>query len=200
LLIKKKIFLPGLSYYLYPVRNNAPLLPPSQRPSGPSAAAGLDFRIIPAGFNAPLEFLTGFTLFVAHCLSVVMAVGFSRGMEKLTKVQAEIISPLIIVLCLIGSYIGREYWQDMMVATIFGIFGYYLKKHGYHPIPLVLGIVLGPIAENGFFQALSFSRNGLLVFITRIPSLIIFLCVLAVIFWPYIEKLYKKPKTSTSKV
>jgi len=45
----------------YPVRNNAPLLPPGQRPSGPAAAAGLDFRIIPAGFNAPLEFLTGFT-------------------------------------------------------------------------------------------------------------------------------------------
>jgi hypothetical protein len=29
-------------------------------PSGPAAAAGLDFRIIPVGFNAPLEFLTGF--------------------------------------------------------------------------------------------------------------------------------------------
>jgi len=40
---------------VYPVRNNAPLLPPGQRPSGPAAAAGLDFRIIPAGFGAPLE-------------------------------------------------------------------------------------------------------------------------------------------------
>ena len=41
----------------YPVRNNAQLLPPGQRPSGaepgPAAAAGLGFRIIPAGFNAP---------------------------------------------------------------------------------------------------------------------------------------------------
>ena len=45
---------------IYPVRNNAPLLPPGQRPSGPAAAAGLDFRMIPAGFNAPLEFLTRF--------------------------------------------------------------------------------------------------------------------------------------------
>ncbi|OGP95373.1 MAG: hypothetical protein A2157_01840 [Deltaproteobacteria bacterium RBG_16_47_11] len=58
---------------VYPVRNNAPLLPPGQapprkgscprgRPSGPAAAVGLHFRIIPAGSNAPLEFLTGFTL------------------------------------------------------------------------------------------------------------------------------------------
>jgi len=37
----------------YPVRNNAQLLSPGQRPSGPAAAAGLGFRIIPAGFNAP---------------------------------------------------------------------------------------------------------------------------------------------------
>jgi len=42
---------------VYPVRNNATLLPPGQRPSGPAAAVGLGFRIIPAGFNAPLEFL-----------------------------------------------------------------------------------------------------------------------------------------------
>jgi len=60
------------SSFFYTVRNNAPLLPPGQRPSlrgrspsgvepGPAAAAELDFRIIPAGFNAPLEFLTGFT-------------------------------------------------------------------------------------------------------------------------------------------
>ncbi len=151
-------------------------------------------------FHLDLVYLIIFTLFFAHCISVILAVGFSRGMEKLTQLQAEIISPIVIVLCLIGSYIGREYWQDMMVATLFGIFGYYLRKNGYHPIPLVLGIVLGPIAENGFFQALSFSRNGLLVFVTRIPSLVIFLCVLAVIFWPYIERIYKRPKMSSPKV
>ncbi len=51
----------NLEEWIYPVRNNAPLIPPGQRPSGPAAATGLDFRIIPAGFNAPLEFLTGFT-------------------------------------------------------------------------------------------------------------------------------------------
>jgi hypothetical protein len=44
----------------YPVRNNAPLLCPVHH-AVQGSAAGLDFRIIPAGFNDPLEFLTGFT-------------------------------------------------------------------------------------------------------------------------------------------
>jgi hypothetical protein len=52
---------------LYPVRNNVSLLPPGQRPSGPAAAAGLYFRIIPVGFNTPLEFLTGFN----HSLNIL---------------------------------------------------------------------------------------------------------------------------------
>ena len=45
---------------IYPVRNVTPLLPPGERPSGPAAAAGLHFKLITAGFNAPIEFLTGF--------------------------------------------------------------------------------------------------------------------------------------------
>jgi len=141
-----------------------------------------------------LVYLIISVLFIAHVISVGMAVGFSHFMEKLTKLEAEIISPVIILLCLIGSYVTREYWQDMLVATVFGILGYYMKKHGYHPIPLVLGIILGPIAEKALFQTLSHSKNGIFVFFTRIPSLIIFLCIVAVVCWPYIEKLYKKPK------
>jgi putative tricarboxylic transport membrane protein len=148
--------------------------------------------------RADLIYLIIFVLFFAHVLSVFMAVGFSNFMEKLTKTRAELISPIIVVFCLVGSYIMREYWQDMFVTTFFGILGYYMRKHGYHPIPLVLGIILGPIAEFGLFEALSISDNGPLIFITRIPSLIILLCILTVIFWPYIERLYLKRKAVTS--
>jgi putative tricarboxylic transport membrane protein len=145
-----------------------------------------------------LIYLIVFVLFIAHCISVFMALGFANFMEKLTKTRAEIISPLIVVFCFVGSYIIREYWQDMLVTTFFGILGYYMKKHGYHPIPLVLGIILGPIAEFGLFEALSISDNGALIFITRIPSLIILLCILTVIFWPYIERLYRRSRALPS--
>jgi putative tricarboxylic transport membrane protein len=145
--------------------------------------------------RSDLIYLIVYVLFIAHVCSVFMAVGFSNLLEKLTRTRAEIISPIIIVFCLIGSYIMREYWQDMLVTTIFGVLGYYMRKHGYHPIPLVLGIILGPIAEFGLFEALSISDNGLLIFITRIPSLIILICILVVVFWPYVERIYMRTKT-----
>jgi putative tricarboxylic transport membrane protein len=141
-----------------------------------------------------LVYLIVYVLFIAHVISVIMATGFSNLLEKLTRARAEIIAPIIIVFCFIGSFIMREYWQDMLVTTIFGILGYYMRKHGYHPIPLILGIILGPIAEFGFFEALSISDNGALIFITRIPSLIILLCILVIVFWPFFEKLYLRTR------
>jgi putative tricarboxylic transport membrane protein len=137
-----------------------------------------------------LVYIIVYVLFIAHVIGVFVAMGLSNFMEKLTRTRAEIISPIIIAFCLLGSYIMREYWQDMMVTTLFSIIGYYMRKHGYHPVPLLLGIILGPIAEFGYYQALSISLNGPLIFITRIPSLIILLCTLLVVFWPYVEKLY----------
>jgi putative tricarboxylic transport membrane protein len=139
-----------------------------------------------------LIYLIILTIFIAHVISVFMAVGFSRALEKLTKTRAEIIAPIIIVFCLVGSYMIKETWEDMMVTTIFGILGYYLSKHGYHPIPLVLGMILGRIAEMGLFTALEVSDNGLWIFFTRIPSLIIFLCILLIVFWPYVQRTYRR--------
>jgi putative tricarboxylic transport membrane protein len=142
--------------------------------------------------RSDLIYLIIFTIFLAHVISVFMALGFSTGLEKLTKTRAEIIAPIIIVFCLVGAYMIKENWQDMMVATIFGILGYYLKKHGYHPIPLILGMILGRIAEMGLFTALEVSDNGIWIFFTRIPSLVIFLCIVLVIFWPFVQRVYKK--------
>jgi len=142
--------------------------------------------------RSDLIYLIVYVLFIAHVISVFVAVGFSTALEKLTKTRAEIIAPIIIVFCLMGAYILKENWQDVMLTAIFGIFGYYLSKHGYHPIPLILGIILGPIAEMGFFTALQVSDNGVLIFFTRWPSLIIFICILLVVFWPFVQKTYKR--------
>ncbi|MFB3887410.1 MAG: tripartite tricarboxylate transporter permease [Thermodesulfobacteriota bacterium] len=132
--------------------------------------------------------------FIAHVVSVISAIGFTPLVEKLTKLRAELISPIIILLCLVASYNAREYWEDILVVLFFGILGYYMRKHGYHPIPLVLGLILGPIAEKSFFQTLALSKTGILVFFTRIPSLILFLCILTIVLWPYAERFYKKRK------
>jgi len=58
---------------------------PGGRPSGPAAAAGLDFRIIPVGFNAPLEFLTGFTKWKWGSIKKSPFIYLSKGVTRSKK-------------------------------------------------------------------------------------------------------------------
>jgi putative tricarboxylic transport membrane protein len=132
---------------------------------------------------------------IAHIVGVISAVGFVPLVEKLTKLRAELISPIILVLCFVAAYNSRMFYQDLLLVALFGILGYYMKKLGYHPIPLVLGIILGPIAETSFFEAVSLSKVGIWTFFVRIPSLVLFVCILIILFWPYIERVYKRTKT-----
>ncbi len=46
-----------------------------------------------------------------------------------------------------GSFAIRNNWLDLAFVVAFGVLGYYMVKHNYSIIAFVLGIVLGPIAE-----------------------------------------------------
>jgi len=64
----------------------------------------------------------------------------------------------------------------MTIATIFGIFGYLLEKHGYPLAPIALAIVLGNLAESNFRTALIRSNGNPLIFISS-PISIFFLAI-----------------------
>jgi putative tricarboxylic transport membrane protein len=62
----------------------------------------------------------------------------------------------------------------MMIMIIFGLVGYLMRKFDYEGAPLVLGLVLGPIAETGLRRSLVMSQGSFLIFLQR-PIAIVFL-------------------------
>ena len=67
---------------------------------------------------------------------------------------------------------------DVLIAIVFGLIGFGMKKFGYPGAPLVLGLILGPIAEENLNRALVISNNDWSVFVTR-PISCIFLLISA---------------------
>jgi len=78
--------------------------------------------------------------------------------------------------------------MDVFVAIVFGLFGYFLRRHGYPLISLVIGLILGKLAEGSFQQALMISDHDYSVFILRPMSAAIFACCLILVLWPGIKK------------
>jgi putative tricarboxylic transport membrane protein len=103
---------------------------------------------------------------------------------SLLRVPYRLLFPSIIVFCCIGIYSINNSSADVVIAAIFGLFGYWLVKHDFEPAPLVLAFVLGPLMEEHLRRAMLIARGDATVFISRPISaglllIAVFLLVLA---------------------
>jgi len=64
-------------------------------------------------------------------------------------VPTSIIGPLILIFSVVGTYAGSNNIYEVWFMIGFGVLGYYMNKYNYVPAGLLLGILLGPIAEDG---------------------------------------------------
>ena len=86
-------------------------------------------------------------LFVANVMMFVVGLFAAREVAKITRVSTDILAPIIMVLCVMGSYAIRNNLFDTGLMLTFGIVGWFLRRNDFPIMPLVLGIILGPIAD-----------------------------------------------------
>jgi len=116
---------------------------------------------------------------VVNILMFFIAKSSIRAFEKVTLIPATVLYPIILILCLVGAYAFDNSMTSVWVAIIFGVLGYIFPKFGYPVIPMLIAIILGPMAEQSFRQSLVMSGDSLMIFIER-PIALIFL-VMAVL-------------------
>ncbi len=86
---------------------------------------------------------------------------------QLLKLPYNILFPLIILFTIIGVYCSSNNVFDVYVMIAFGVIGYFMRKLGYEPAPLVLAFVLGPMLENNLRKSLILSQGDLMTFVQR---------------------------------
>lgn len=118
-----------------------------------------------------------------------------RYFSGITNMPSTILTPVILILCLMGTYALNNSMFNVFVAIIFGIIGYILQKFEYPVTSMLLGIVLGAMVETELRRSLLMSDGSMMIFFTRPISLVFFILVLLSIFVPLIQKrLLKKKK------
>ncbi|WP_026702083.1 tripartite tricarboxylate transporter permease [Salibacterium aidingense] len=101
-----------------------------------------------------------------------------RLFVKVTAVPVNVLLPILLSLCFIGAYGVNNTLFDVKLMMVFGLIGYFMPKLGFPITPMLLGIVLGPIAENSFRQALLLSGGNWMIFLTKpIAAIFILLAV-----------------------
>ncbi|MFD2649617.1 tripartite tricarboxylate transporter permease [Devosia albogilva] len=91
---------------------------------------------------------------------------------KLISVPYHLLFPLICVFTAIGVYSINNSSFDVMVMALFGVLGYVFRKAGAEPAPLILALILGPMAEEYLRRTLLISHGDASVFATHPVSLV----------------------------
>lgn len=100
-------------------------------------------------------------LYISTILTLLIGLFGAKYFAKVTLIPKEILSGAVLMLSVMGSYAIRNKPQDVIVMIVFGVFGYLLKCYKYDVVPIVLGLILGPIAEQGLAQMLILNKNSL---------------------------------------
>ena len=104
--------------------------------------------------------------------NVVMgAVGMTLGkfMIHIARLPNAAIIPAIFSLSTVGSYSLGNNFFDIYTMMAFGLLGYVMRKSGFHPAPMILGLILGPIAETGFRQSVTLAEGPIVAYILGSP-------------------------------
>lgn len=126
-------------------------------------------------------------LLVGNFFILFVGVGLVTRLGILTRINTHVIIPVIIVLSIVGGYTLRTNWIDVITVLGLGIIGYYMVKYNYSVIAFVLGVVLGPIAEENLVRSLQLSDGSYMIFLTKPLSLVIVVLIFIVLFGPHVK-------------
>jgi TctA family transporter len=150
---------------------------------------GPDMLLPPPKGKLDLTFSFVWVIIISNFITVAVCFLFLKQLAKVTQVRGGIIIPIILVLIYLGAYAEKNAFEDMLVVLFFGLLGWIMEKLGWPRPPVLLGLVLGPLAENRLF--LSTDNYGL-AWTARPGVLIIFALTLLGIFYPKIKSRRKE--------
>jgi putative tricarboxylic transport membrane protein len=134
-----------------------------------------------------------FTL--ANLFMIVVSVVVARFFGALMRADPTVICAFIIVFSLIGAFGVRNNLADVYICLVFGVLGFYMRRFGFPTAPMVLGVILGPLAEGYFMTSMANYSDDLTIFFTRPKSAV--LMTIAAVFvlwalWPEMRQLRRR--------
>lgn len=144
-----------------------------------------------------------YTLFagmiIANILMVIFGISGIRLFVKILLVPKKMLAPLILILSTIGAYAISNNIFDVFTMLVAGIIGYFMKKYGFPASPIVLALILGPMAESEFRRSLVMSEGSYSIFLERPIALgFIIVAVLSLILPLVWGKLKKNKKVKAA--
>ena len=167
-------------------------------PGSPTAAVLLGGLLIHGMFPGPNLFTiyaeTTWTfinsLLVAQFMMLAFGLYISGLAKYVIKTPSNYMAAAITILAIFGTYSVQHNFADVIVMLFLGVSMFFLSKFGFTAAPIVLGLILGPIAETNFSQAkiIADTQDGIFKYLTTgyLNLTIIILCIVSIICFNFL--------------
>lgn len=120
--------------------------------------------------------------FVVYVVILVLGLLGAHLWVRVINFPAKYLWPSILVFCVVGAFALRGSLLDMWVMVAAGVFGFVLRMDGYPLAPMVLGLILGPIAEQNLRRSLELSDGSwAIIYTSPIAMAILLLAVVSLL-------------------
>jgi putative tricarboxylic transport membrane protein len=128
------------------------------------------------------------SLFLGLALMCVLGYFAIRPLVKILDLPEAVVSAYVLILCFIGALSIRNNITDLWLMIGFGVLGYLFERLKVPVAPLVLGVILGPLAEASFMNTMISFGNDWTVFFTRPIAGTVMVFTIAMLLLPFVQQ------------
>lgn len=142
--------------------------------------------------KAPDVYAIFIGLLLANIIMGIMGFSLIRLFTKVVNVPLHILLPIIVMMTFVGTYSYNNSLNDVYLMVVSGFIGYFLNKLGFSMSAIIIGIILGSMAEQNFVGSLIMSDGNFSIFYTRPLCLFFLASAVLSLLSPFIGRLFKK--------
>jgi putative tricarboxylic transport membrane protein len=119
--------------------------------------------------------------------------------QSIIATPKSMLVPVVALMTVIGAFAIHNNSDDIVLMVVLGLLGWVLDRAGFSPSPIVLGLVLGQIAEQGFVQSylIGNAQNNLVgMYFGRPISLAIAIFAVLTLFYPFVASRWRIKKSA----
>jgi putative tricarboxylic transport membrane protein len=135
------------------------------------------------------------SLFIGNVMLLVLNLPMIAIWVKMLKIPAPLLYAGVLVFATIGTYGISQSPVDLIILYLVGAMGFVMRRYDFPTAPVIIGMILGPLAEQNLRQALTISAGDWSVFLTRpLSATLLALAALALVAPRMYEMMRGKPR------
>jgi putative tricarboxylic transport membrane protein len=141
-------------------------------------------------FNEQPQFLYAVfgSMLAANLIFLVLGLFLAKLFAMITLIPNALLWPGVLFCSVIGAYAPNQAMGDVWTMLAFGVIGFFFRRHGFSPAPLVMGLVLGQMVEESLKQSLLIFDQRWTGFLERPIAVTLFVVTLTLLALPALSR------------